>query len=175
MPQIEVTFDIDANGIVNVSAKDRATNKEQSITITGQSSLSKDADRPDGAATPRPTPRRTASAGRRPRSATRADTLVYQTEKLLRDQGDKISAEEKAAVESTLAELKTALDGTDLEAIKTGTEALMTGQPEVHPEALRAGGRRRVGRARAGGAGRQLGAATTTRSSTPRSSTTSDK
>jgi molecular chaperone DnaK len=71
VPQIEVTFDIDANGIVNVSAKDRATSKEQSITITGQSSLSKDEIDQMMQARPRATPRRTSGARRRPRSATR--------------------------------------------------------------------------------------------------------
>jgi molecular chaperone DnaK len=125
VPQIEVTFDIDANGIVHVSAKDRATNKEQSMTITGQSSLSKDQinqmvkDAEAHAAE---------DAKRREEADTRnsADTLVYQTEKLLKDQGDKISEDEKASVESKLADLKTALAGTDGEAIKVATEALMT-------------------------------------------------
>jgi len=125
VPQIEVTFDIDANGIVHVSAKDRATNKEQSMTITGQSSLSKDQidqmvkDAEAHAAE---------DAKRREEADARnsADTLVYQTEKLLKDQGDKISDDDKASVESKLADLKTALAGTDAEAIKVATEALMT-------------------------------------------------
>ncbi|CAB4951740.1 unannotated protein [freshwater metagenome] len=125
VPQIEVTFDIDANGIVHVSAKDRATNKEQSMTITGQSSLSKDQinqmvkDAEAHAAE---------DTKRREEADTRnsADTLVYQTEKLLKDQGDKISEDEKASVESKLADLKTALAGTDGEAIKVATESLMT-------------------------------------------------
>ena len=90
VPQIEVTFDIDANGIVHVSAKDRATGKEQSMTITGQSSLAKD-DIDRMVRTPRPTPRTTASAARRPRSATTPTRLVYQTEKLLQEQGDKVA------------------------------------------------------------------------------------
>jgi molecular chaperone DnaK len=125
VPQIEVTFDIDANGIVHVSAKDRATNKEQSMTITGQSSLSKDQinqmvkDAEAHAAE---------DTKRREEADTRnsADTLVYQTEKLLKDQGDKISEDEKASVEAKLADLKTALAGTDGEAIKVATESLMT-------------------------------------------------
>jgi molecular chaperone DnaK len=125
VPQIEVTFDIDANGIVHVSAKDRATNKEQSMTITGQSSLSKDQinqmvkDAEAHAAE---------DTKRREEADTRnsADTLVYQTEKLLKDQGDKISEDEKASVEAKLADLKTALAGTDGEAIKVTTESLMT-------------------------------------------------
>jgi molecular chaperone DnaK len=129
VPQIEVTFDIDANGIVHVSAKDRATNKEQSMTITGQSSLSKDAiDQmvKDAEAHAEEDTRRREEADVR----NSADTLVYQTEKLLKEQGDKISAEEKANVESKLADLKTAVAGSDLEAIKTGTEALMTASQE---------------------------------------------
>jgi molecular chaperone DnaK len=129
VPQIEVTFDIDANGIVHVSAKDRATNKEQSMTITGQSSLSKDAiDQmvKDAEAHAEEDTRRREEADVR----NSADTLVYQTEKLLKEQGDKISAEEKANVESKLADLKASVAGSDLEAIKTGTEALMTASQE---------------------------------------------
>ncbi len=125
VPQIEVTFDIDANGIVHVSAKDRATNKEQSMTITGQSSLSKDQINQmvkDAEAHAAEDAKRREEADAR----NSADTLVYQTEKLLKDQGDKISEDERASVESKLADLKTALAGTDGEAIKVATEALMT-------------------------------------------------
>jgi molecular chaperone DnaK len=124
VPQIEVTFDIDANGIVHVSAKDRATSKEQSITITGQTSLAKDdidkmvKDAEAHAAEDR---RRKEEAEAR----NQADSLVYQTEKLLKEQGEKMSGDEKSAVESRLAELKTALDGADVEAIKSATEALV--------------------------------------------------
>jgi molecular chaperone DnaK len=123
VPQIEVTFDIDANGIVNVSAKDRATSKEQSITITGQSSLSKDQidqmvrDAESHAEEDR---RRKEEADAR----NRADTLVYSTEKLLAEQGDKVGAEDKAAVESALVELKNALNGNDAEPINNAAEAL---------------------------------------------------
>jgi molecular chaperone DnaK len=123
VPQVEVTFDIDANGIVNVSAKDRATNKEQSITITGQSSLSKDQidqmvrDAESHAEEDR---RRKDEADAR----NRADTLVYQTEKLLADQGDKLAAEDRETVDSALAELKEALGGTDVERMNSATEAL---------------------------------------------------
>ena len=123
VPQIEVTFDIDANGIVNVSAKDRATNKEQSITITGQSSLSKDQiDQMvrDADAHAEEDRQRKEEADAR----NRADTLVYSTEKLLSDQGDKVAPEDRSAVESALAELKDALNGTDVERMNTATEAL---------------------------------------------------
>jgi molecular chaperone DnaK len=124
VPQIEVTFDIDANGIVHVSAKDRATNKEQSMTITGQSSLSKEEiDRmvKDAEAHAEEDRKRREAAEIR----NNADSLVYQTEKVLRDQGDKVTAEEKAAVEGPLADLKKALEGNDDSAIKAATEALM--------------------------------------------------
>jgi molecular chaperone DnaK len=124
VPQIEVTFDIDANGIVHVSAKDRATNKEQSMTITGQSSLNKDEiDRMvrDAEAHAEDDRRRKEEAEVR----NSADTLVYQTEKLLKEQGEKFEGDEKANVETGLAGLKTALEGTDIEAIRTATETLM--------------------------------------------------
>jgi molecular chaperone DnaK len=125
VPQIEVTFDIDANGIVHVSAKDRATNKEQSMTITGQSSLNKDdIDRmvKDAEAHAEEDRRRREEADVR----NQADTLVYQTEKLLKDQGDKFTGDEKSAVEEKLADLKTAIGGTDIEAIRNATDALMS-------------------------------------------------
>jgi molecular chaperone DnaK len=125
VPQIEVTFDIDANGIVHVSAKDRATNKEQSMTITGQSSLDKDSiDQMvrDAEAHAEEDRKRREEAEVR----NNADTLVYQTEKLLKDQGDKLEGDEKTQVEGHLADLKSAISGSDVEAIKTATEALMT-------------------------------------------------
>ena len=125
VPQIEVTFDIDANGIVHVSAKDRATNKEQSMTISGQSTLSKDdidqMVRDAEAHAEEDRQRREEAEVRN-----NADSLVYQTEKVLRDQGDKVSAEEKAAVEEPLATLKKTLEGNDTASIKAATETLMT-------------------------------------------------
>ena len=130
VPQIEVTFDIDANGIVNVSAKDRATNKEQSITITGQSSLSKDQidqmvrDAESHAEEDR---RRKDEADVRNRS----DTLVYQTEKVLREQGDKVDPAEKETVEAALAELKDALNGSDLDRMNTASESLMAASQKL--------------------------------------------
>ncbi len=125
VPQIEVTFDIDANGIVHVSAKDRATSKEQSMTITGQSSLNKD----DISRMVRDAEAHAEDDKRRRDEAevrNNADTLVYQTEKVLREQGDKVGADERAAVESPLDDLKTAIAGDDVEAIKSATERLMT-------------------------------------------------
>jgi molecular chaperone DnaK len=125
VPQIEVTFDIDANGIVHVSAKDRATSKEQSMTITGQSSLDRDTIQQmvrDAEAHADEDRRRRDEAEAR----NNADTLVYQTEKLLREQGEKILGDDKDAVEAALADLKSALAGTDVEPIKNATERLMS-------------------------------------------------
>ncbi|MEY2400803.1 MAG: molecular chaperone DnaK, partial [Ilumatobacteraceae bacterium] len=124
VPQIEVTFDIDANGIVHVSAKDRATNKEQSMTITGQSTLDKkDIDQMirDAEAHAEDDRKRREEAEVR----NNADSLVYQMEKVLRDNADKVDDAEKATVEAPLAELKTALAGNDMEAIRSAHEKLM--------------------------------------------------
>ncbi|MBM36189.1 MAG: molecular chaperone DnaK [Acidimicrobiaceae bacterium] len=125
VPQIEVTFDIDANGIVNVSAKDRATDKEQSITISGQSNLSDDdidkmvKDAESHAEEDRQ--RREAAEVRN-----NADALVYQIEKLLSDQAENVSDEDKAEVEGTLAKLKETLEdeNEDVEAIRKASEEL---------------------------------------------------
>ncbi|MDP1792559.1 MAG: Hsp70 family protein, partial [Acidimicrobiales bacterium] len=125
VPQIEVTFDIDANGIVHVSAKDRATNKEQSMTITGQSSLNKDDISQmvkDAEAHAEEDKRRRDEAEIR----NNADSLVYQTEKMLKENGDKVSGAEKDTIEANLQSLKDAIAGDDLEAIKSATEALVT-------------------------------------------------
>jgi molecular chaperone DnaK len=124
VPQIEVTFDIDANGIVNVSARDRATNKEAKITIAGQSTLSKDDIEQmvkDAEAHAEEDRRRRDEAEVR----NNADSLVYQTEKVLREQGESVSEEERAAVEGPLNELKAVVNGNDIDAIKAATEKLM--------------------------------------------------
>jgi len=124
VPQIEVTFDIDANGIVHVSAKDRATSKEQSMTITGQSSLNKDdIDKmvKDAESHAEEDRKRREEAEIR----NNADSLVYQTEKVLREQGDKVTEDERTAIEGPLADLKAVLGGQDTEAMKTATEKLM--------------------------------------------------
>ena len=124
VPQIEVTFDIDANGIVHVSAKDRATGKVQSMTITGQSTLDKkDIDQMirDAEAHAEDDRKRREEAEIR----NNADSLVYQMEKVLRDNADKVDDAEKATVEGPLAELKTALAGNDMDAIRAGHEKLM--------------------------------------------------
>ncbi|QYO76866.1 molecular chaperone DnaK [Devosia salina] len=123
VPQIEVTFDIDANGIVNVSAKDKGTGKEQQIRIQASGGLS-DADIEkmvkDAEAN--------AEADKRKREAVEArnqgESLVHSTEKSLKDYGDKVSAEDKAAIEAAIADLKSVLEGDDAEAIKEKTATL---------------------------------------------------
>jgi molecular chaperone DnaK len=125
VPQIEVTFDIDANGIVNVSAKDLGTQKVQSMVITGGSALSKDEiDRMQREA------EQYAEEDHRRREEAEArnqgEGLVYQTEKFLRDNEDKVPGDIKTEVEAALAEAKQALAGTDVEEIKTACEKLAT-------------------------------------------------
>jgi molecular chaperone DnaK len=126
IPQIEVTFDIDANGIVHVSAKDRGTGKEQSMTITGGSALPKDdIDRMMRDAESHAEEDRK----RREEAETRnqAEAMVYQTEKFMADNSDaleKVPAETKSEAEAALAELKKSLEGADFAAIKSGSERL---------------------------------------------------
>ena len=123
VPQIEVTFDIDANGIVHVSAKDRGTGKEQSVTITGGSSLPKeDIDRMVREAEEHAAE----DKKRREEADTRnqAEQAVYATEKLLKDEADKISEETRAAVQKDVDAVKEALKGDDIEAVKTAMAAL---------------------------------------------------
>ena len=123
VPQIEVTFDIDANGIVHVSAKDLGTGKEQAISITASSNMSKeDIDKAVREA------EQFAEEDKKKREAVdtrnNADQMVYQTEKLLSEEGDKFSAEDKSALETKVAALKEALKGEDIEAIKSTQEDL---------------------------------------------------
>ena len=123
VPQIEVTFDIDANGIVHVSAKDRATAKEQSMTISGQSTLNKD----DIAQMVRDAEMHAEEDKQRRDEAevrNNADSAVYQAEKMLRDQAETVQAEDKASVETPLSALKTALTGNDINDIKHATTSL---------------------------------------------------
>jgi molecular chaperone DnaK len=130
VPQIEVTFDIDANGIVHVSAKDLATNKEQGMTITGGSGLSKDEiDRMMRDAESHAEEDRR----RRDEAETRntAETLQYSTEKFLADNGDKIPADKKSELEGALAELKTALNGADFTAIRAAQDKVARVSQEV--------------------------------------------
>ena len=147
-PQIEVAFDIDANGIVNVSAKDKATGKEQSITISGSTRLSKDeTDRMVADA------QRFAEEDRKAKESAeirnRADSLVYQTEKLIADLGDKVPADQKGTIETAIAEVRSALNTDDLDRIRRASDELQQAsyklseimyqqaagpQPDVAPE-----------------------------------------
>ena len=133
VPQIEVTFDLDANGILNVSAKDLGTGKEQKITITAAGGLSKDEIekmRKDAEMHAAEDAKRHEDAEVR----NKADGLAFQVEKTLKDAGDKIPADKKAPVESALNDLKEALKGTDTAAIKAKEEALMKAMEPVAQE-----------------------------------------
>ena len=153
IPQVEVTFDIDANGIVHVSAKDRATGNEQKITITASSGLTEDEikkmtqDAEDHADEDH---RRREEAETR----NRADELVYTTEKSLGELGDKVDASEKAKIESAIGEVKEALKGSDVQAIKTSMENLVQAShklaEQVYAQASAAGGTPGSGEAEAG-------------------------
>ncbi len=132
-PQIEVTFDIDANGILNVSAKDLGSGKEQKISITGSSGLSKEeVERMQQEAEAHAEDDRKAKEGIEVRN--NADTLAYQSEKQLAEMGDKIDGATKKAVEDEIAKVREALKGSDIEAIKSAYEALQTKFHEVSAE-----------------------------------------
>jgi molecular chaperone DnaK len=123
LPQVEVTFDIDANGILNVSAKDLGSGKEQKISITGSSGLTKEEVerlRKDAEAHAEEDRQARESAEAR----NNADNLAYQSEKQLRDLGDKLSADQKQAVEDAIKNVREKLNGNDVEAIKQATEEL---------------------------------------------------
>jgi molecular chaperone DnaK len=123
VPQVEVTFDIDANGILHVSAKDLGTGKEQKITITASSGLSKDEIekmRKDAEAHADDDKQKREEVEAR----NDADNTVYRSEKMLKDNGDKISAEQKTKIEEGAAAVKEALKGTDATAIRSATEKL---------------------------------------------------
>jgi molecular chaperone DnaK len=130
VPQVEVTFDIDANGIVSVSAKDKATNKEQSMTITGQSALPReDIDKMIRDA------EQYAEEDRKAREAAEvrntADSLLFQTEQLVNDNGEQIPEDAKAKLEQAQGDLRTALEGDDTDAVKDASDALMRVSQEI--------------------------------------------
>jgi molecular chaperone DnaK len=149
IPQIEVTFDIDANGIVHVSAKDRGTGREQSMTITGGSALSKDdidrmvADAEQYADEDRK--RREAAETRN-----QADSLVYSTEKFLSENSDKIPADVKSQVEADVAALKTALEGDDTDAISAAAAKVATSSQAMGSAMYAAEGAEPTGTSEAG-------------------------
>ncbi len=133
MPQVEVTFDIDANGIVHVSAKDLATQKEQSIKITASSGLSKDEVEKlvrDAASHTEEDKKRRKLA----EAKNQADNLVYQTEKNLTEYGDKVDPDEKTKIQDAIAGVKKALEGTDADAIESATQTLMTASHKLAEE-----------------------------------------
>ena len=139
VPQIEVTFDIDANGIVHVAAKDRATGKENKITITASSGLSKEdiekAVKDAQAHEAEDKERREEIEVRN-----KADSLAYATEKSLKDLGDKVPAAMRSEVEEKLKAVRDALAGTDVEAVKRATDALMQASHKMAEEAYKAAG-----------------------------------
>ena len=139
VPQIEVTFDIDANGIVNVSAKDLGTGKEQHITITASSNMSKE----DIDKAVKDAEMYAAEDAKRKEEVdvrNQGDQMVYQTEKTLSEMGDKLDPADKSDVEAKLAALKSALTGTDTAAIKTATEELAQAFYKVSEKMYQAAG-----------------------------------
>ncbi len=137
VPQIEVTFDIDANGIVHVSAKDLGTGKSQDITITASTNLS-DADIDKAVKEAEQFAAEDKKKKEEIEVRNNADSLVYQTEKTVKDLEGKISDADKASIEAKVADLKKALEGTDNETIKSATEALTTVSYEVFGKAYQA-------------------------------------
>jgi molecular chaperone DnaK len=133
MPQVEVTFDIDANGIVHVSAKDLATQKEQSIKITASSGLSKDEVEKlvkDAQAHTEDDKKRRKAA----EAKNQADTLLYQTEKNLKEHGDKVSAEDRTKIEEAVTALRKAMEGNDPDAIESATQTLTSASHKLAEE-----------------------------------------
>jgi molecular chaperone DnaK len=151
VPQIEVAFDIDANGILHVSAKDLGTGKEQKITITASSGL----DKKDVESMVKDAEQHAADDQQRRETAeskNMAESLVYQTEKLLKEQADKIDADKKSQVEGAVEKLKTAIKSNDAATIKSGVEALNTVMQAVSSDLY--------SRAKASGKGAEAGGAT---------------
>jgi molecular chaperone DnaK len=151
VPQVEVTFDIDANGILNVTAKDKASNREQSIKITGTSTLDKgEVDKMVKEA------EKFAAEDQKNREAAevrnRGDSLAYQVEKLLKDHGDKISGDERAQVDGALKELREALGGQDLDRIKRASDALQQASYKLSEAMYKASAGTPAGAAAAGSA-----------------------
>ena len=152
VPQIEVTFDIDANGILHVSAKDLGTGKEQKITITASSGLSKDEIekmKKDAEAHAEEDKKRREEIEVR----NEADNAVYRTEKLLKDNADKLSGDSKGKIEQAMTEVKEALKGSDIAAIKSASEKLNEAWQAVSADLYKAASEK----AKASGAGTQTG------------------
>ena len=151
VPQIEVTFDIDANGIVNVSAKDLGTGKEQHITITSSTNLSKE-DIEKAVKEAEQYAKEDAKRKEEIDTRNHADQMVYQSEKTLSDMGDKISASDKQTIEDAVSKVKKALSGTDVQAIKSATEELQKAfyavSERLYSNANQSGARRTLRRRR---------------------------
>jgi molecular chaperone DnaK len=130
IPQIEVTFDIDANGILNVKAKEKSTGKEQSIKIQGSSGLSKeDIEKMKKDAEVHAAEDEKKKAEVETRNV--SEQMIYTAEKSLKDAGDKVPADVKSDVEAKIADLKKAKEGTDIDAVKKATEALSTSMQKI--------------------------------------------
>ena len=156
VPQIEVTFDIDANGIVNVSAKDKGTGKEQQIRIQASGGLSEaDIEKmvKDAEAHAAEDKKRRALV----EAKNHAEALVHSTEKSLTEYGDKVSAADKSAIEAAIADLKSALEGEDVEAIKAQTNALAQASMKLGEAMYKAAPGRRRRRRRQADAGAEEG------------------
>ena len=149
VPQIEVTFDIDANGIVNVQAKDKGTGKEQQIRIQASGGLVRGRHREAWSRTPRRTPRRTRSARPTVEAKNHAEALVHSTEKALAEHGSKVGEPERRAIENAIADLKEALKGDDAAAITAKTNTLAQASMKLG-EAMYASSRRPAAAAAAG-------------------------
>ncbi|NLN27713.1 MAG: molecular chaperone DnaK [Firmicutes bacterium] len=152
VPQIEVTFDIDVNGIVNVSAKDLGTGKEQKITITGNSGLSEeDIERmvKEAEAYAEEDAKKKAAAEAR----NEADALLYSSAKTVQDLGDKVSAEDKSKIEAARGELQKALEGNDIDEIKAKTQALSQALHELSTKIYQAQAQAGQGQNAAGAGG----------------------
>ena len=130
VPQIEVTFDIDANGIINVSARDQGTGKEQKITITASSGLSKE----EVEKMRQEAEQHAAQDAKRKEEVevrNSADSLAYTAEKTLRDHGDKISADVKQDIDARIASVKSALQGKDVDAIRSAMQELSQAMQKI--------------------------------------------
>ena len=137
MPQIEVTFDIDANGIVNVSAKDKATNKEQSITITGGGSLS-DSDIEKMVDEAKSCEAEDAKKLELITARNRLDTMVYQSEKMLNEHREAVSADTVQFIEQTLQTSREALDSDDVETLNNAANGLEVALQKIGEELYKA-------------------------------------
>ena len=147
VPQIEVTFDIDANGIVSVQAKDKATGKEQQIRIQASRRAVRGRHPAHGEGSRGQRRSRQAAARVRWRPRNQAEALIHQVEKNLKEHGDKIGAQEKGEAEAAIAAARSALEGTDAEALKQATERLSQAAMKIGEamyKAAAAGRRRRM-------------------------------